>query len=551
MQRLSQMVLDMQARMTDMSSTLRLDLQEDASKMLNTLLNNLRQPASARGAETQTVHLQDLAFEREKTPIDEVMNKMSQLTDALESKGNALDDLLGRVNQHEGQIHLLMEAARSQTATHPPATAASGVDLRAYVDEKISTLRHELMEGIEIKLADMKSLCDYKITSVQEQCEGQEVNYLSLAELMDSKETDLRNEIQDLKTKLEESADVGTSVPDSLLARVEVLESRVNRSEASAAARCLSVEETLKRERAEAIKDLSESLEDKLAFMEDRLSILGLDNTGPQPGSHTDSQDALLREVNTVRDAFQTLEDRFIALDQMCSRAANLTEVENSCRTAVGAAESRLKSQISQLGLMDGLSVENLQGELSSLRGRVDVLSNLVHQQPRGPQSLNATSSHVGSGAEQDLRDLLELSRKQHHDLKQQLDELAGEVKADAARCREKTEDMQKEVAHMDSRVVHVEGVCGRLDPISGSLQRIREGLNKHVSGLWTCVSQLNATQRAHERDIGGLRGTCQKLQSHVADVARDLRGLTGSPHGNTGTTGVLDFLSHLLFIKL
>lgn len=274
-QQLSQMVLDMQARMTDMSSNLRLDFQEDASKMLDALLNNYRQPSSARGAETHTFQVQDFSFEHDATQMDEVMNKISKVTDDLQSKSNTLEDLLGRVNRHDGQINLLMEAAQNQLSTPPPAPPASDAELRTYLDKKIHALREELMEGMEIKLADLKNSCNYKIMSVQEQCEGQEANYLSLVELMDSKETDLRNEIQDLKTKLVDPGKEDTRVSDSVLAHVEnLLEIRLNSSEKTVAAQCLSVEEKLKIERAEVIKDLRETLEDKLAVMEDRLTTL-------------------------------------------------------------------------------------------------------------------------------------------------------------------------------------------------------------------------------------------------------------------------------------
>lgn len=545
-QRLSQMVLDMQARMTDMSSNLRLDFQEDASKMLVTLLNDVRQPASARGAETQTIQLQDFSLERETTQMDEVMNKISQVTNDLESKSNTLNDLLGRVNHHDGQINLLMEAAQTPMATPPPAPPASDANLRAYVDEKIHALREELMEGMEIKLADLKNSCDYKIFSVREQCEGQEANYLSLAELMDSKETDLRNEIQDLKTKLVDPGNENkaltenTRMSDSVLARVENLESRMNLSEVKVAAQCLSVEEKLKRERVEAVKDL----EDKLASMEDRLTTLLVDTSTNTP---SENQQSVQREVTSLKGSFQTLEDRFKVLDQLCSKEckANLTVTENlqqdvqSCKTAVDAVETGLKAQSNSLGAMEGrllnysTSIENVHGELSSLRGRVgrleDSLSDIVHQ------SLNSTRAQVNTGAEQEAKELLELHRAQHQELRRRLDELGREVKAEAEHCREKTEDVGKEIAHMDSRVVSVESLCGKLDPISGSLQRIKEGLNKHVTGLWTCVSQLNGTVRAHARDIGGLRGTCQKLQNHISDVTRDLQVLTDSSSGRTG----------------
>lgn len=551
MQRLSQMVLDMQARMTDMSSNLRLDFQEDASKMLVTLLNNVRQPASARGAETQTIQVQDFSFERETMPMDEVMNKISQVSDDLESKSNTLDDLLGRVSRHDGQIHLLMEAAQNHLSTVPPAPLSGDVDLRGYVDEKIQALREELMEGMEIKMADLKNSCDYKILSVREQCDGQEANYLSLAELMDSKEVDLRNEIQDLKTKLIDPGKEDLRVSDSVLARVENFEIRLNSSEKTMATQCLSVEEKLKKEQAEALEELRRTLQ---TSMEDKLTTLLVDISTKSPSDgQPESKDALQRDINSLKGSVQTLEGRFNVLDQMCSKEckANSTVVENiqkdfqSCRAAVDSLENRVNTDITGLRAMEGqllnftTSINNIHGEFSHLKGHVGrlegSLSDVAQQQSQTLQSLNSTWGQVKAGAEQEAKDLLELHRAQHNELRTRLDELGREVKAESDHCRQQAEDIGKEVAHMDSRVVSVEGLCNKLDPISGSLQRIKEGLNKHVTGLWTCINQLNGTVRAHARDLGGLRGTCQDLQSHIGSIARDLQVLTSSSPGKTG----------------
>ncbi|XP_076617755.1 EMILIN-2 isoform X1 [Chaetodon auriga] len=547
-QRLSQMVLDMQARMTDMSSNLRLDFQEDASKMLVTLLNNIRQPDSVRGAETQTVQVQDFSFERDTTAMDDVMNKISQITDELVSKSNTLDELLGRVNRHDGQIHLLMDAAQNQLSTLPPAPTASDTDLRGYVDEKIRALREELMNGMEIKMADLKSSCDYKILSVQDQCEGQEHNYLSLAELMDSKETDLRNEIQDLKNKLVDPGKEDPRVSDSVLARVENLEIRLNSSEKTVVAQCCSVEEKLKIERSEAIKDLRETLEDKLASMEDRLTTLLVDTSTNSPsGGQPESRDSLQRDINFLKGSVQTLKDQFDVLNPLCSKEhkANLTEDFQSCKTAVDAMETRLNAQIIGLEAMEGkllnysTSTGNLQGEVSYLNGRVgrleSSLSDVVHQQSQTLQGLNSSWGQVKTGAEQEAKDLLELHRTQHHELRNRLDELGREVKAKANHCREQTEDVAKEISHMDSRIVSVESLCSKLDPISDSLQRIKEGLNDHVTRLWTCVNQLNGTVTTQAQDIGGLRGTCQNLQNLISNVAGDLQVLTNISPGKTG----------------
>lgn len=552
MQRLSQMVLDMQARMTDMSSNLRLDFQEDASKMLVTLLNNLREPASAMGAETQTINLQDFVLDREATAMDEVMNKITRVKDELESKSNALDDLLGRVNRHDGQIHLLMEASQNQPSTVPPAPAARDKDLRGYIDEKIRALRDEMMDGMDIKLGDLKNSCDYKILSVREQCEGQEANYLSLAELMDSKESDLRTEMQNLKTNLEDSIKGHPHVSDSVLARVEHLEIRLNSSEKSTPSCCSSAREELKMERMKAIADLKESLEDKLASMEERLiTLLEDSSTKSSPGDQLEPHDAQQKDINSLKDSVQTLENRFNVLDQLCSKETNMSVIENiqrdveSFNKAIDTVETGLKAQMNNLGALEGRvlnyssSTESFHGELSDLKGRVgsleNSLSDVVQQQSQSLQSLNSTWDQVKSGGEKELKDLSELHRTQHQELRKRLDELGEEVKAGTDRCREQTGDVEKEIARMDGRIVNVEGLCNKLDPISGSLQRIKEGLNKHVTKLWTCVNQLNGTARAHARDIGGLRQTCRNLQDLISAGADDLQVLTSSNPGKTG----------------
>lgn len=509
------MVLDMQARMTDMSSSLRLDFQEDASKMLVSLMNNLRQPASARGAETQTVEVQDLSFPA--SGMDEVMNRISQVADNLESKSSTLEELVGRVSRHDGQIHLLMEAAQNHLPTPPPAAPASDKELRDYLDKQIQALREELMGGMDIKIADMKNSCDYKILSVQEQCEGQETNYLSLAELIESKEADLRDEIQDLKAKLVVPGNQGSLSSDSVLARLDNLESRLNSSDKNKLAKCCSAEEKLKLEHAEAINDLRENLEDKLVSLEDRLSTMLLDtSTIVQSPGQTDDHNSLMSSI-------QTLKNRYDVLDQLCSKECNakstvLEDIKRDvegCRSDVNAMATRLETQMKDVRATERLhlnfttSIEDIRDTLRHLKGRTEglegMLMDITNQHSQTSQSLNSTRG----------RDQGKIHQTQHHDLRTRLEE-AGR-KGDC--CKEQTEDIGKELSRMDSRMATVESLCLKLDPISASLERIKEGLNKHVNALWTCVDQLNGTVQAQATDIGGMTGTCQNLQKIVSNL--------------------------------
>ncbi|CAL8313788.1 unnamed protein product [Merluccius merluccius] len=443
-QRLSQMVLDMQAAMTDMSSSLRLDLQEDASKMLVTLLHDLRQPASARGGDTQMFQLQGLSLDHGSLHEDEVLGKINQLGDTLETKSNALDELQGRVDRHDGELRLLMDVSQGSLAMPTSSSASSSTSsssssavtrdtaLRAYMDEKLAALREELMEGMEIKMADLKSSCDYKIMSVQEECEGQETNYLSLAELMDSKESDLRKEILELRTKVEELesekvvVEVSggeTQASEAILARLENVELRLNLSEKNAEVHHLLREQKFGKQEDQGSEDLRRALEDRMTSVEDRISSL----LEEKEGDHLNSP--------------------------------------------------------SRIAEAQGLNA--LQSEMNSFRNNIHML------------------------------------------------ELRREVRAEAEDCRLKTQEVGREVAGVEERVGSLQKVCDKLDPISGSLQRIKEGLDQHLSGLWTCVRQLNGTLRAQGWDMAQLRGTLQDFQDQASGVSGDL--LTGSTQATTG----------------
>uniref|UniRef100_A0A8C8LXP5 EMILIN-2 n=1 Tax=Oncorhynchus tshawytscha TaxID=74940 RepID=A0A8C8LXP5_ONCTS len=581
-QRLSQQVLDMQAAMTSLSANLRVDLQEDASKMLVTLLNNLRQPESVRG-EQQSMLLQDLSLEKEykMVDMDEFTNKINNLTDTLNTKSNTLDDLHSRVNHHDGQLRLLMEATQAPLATPLPASPANDAALRAYVDAKFHALRDEMMEGMEIKMSDLKNSCDYKILSVQEQSEFQENSYLSLTELLESKEMDLRKEIQDLKNELPgllrgdgtppglqelqkelfrvsgaqprlQSSLEKKPEPDQLLPHVEELEAHLNMSERSVEVHSLFLEEKLRREWAEGATNLKKAIEDRMSSMEDRVTSLLVEISSPLSRPQA-VLEALPGEVTSHKTSVQALEDRFNALDQLCSTECKsdqlaIESIQNNLqvyKTSLDTMQSSMKGHSASLGDMEEFvqgqllnhtaSLTDTQEELWALKGQgsLSALGVSLSRQSLELQQLN-TCCQSSVGPAHDARNLLELHLAQREELRARLEELGQKVRSEADHCRNRTEGVALDVTTVDGRVASLDNMCSRLEPISSSLHRIKEGLNKHVTGLWNCVSEINDTLLAHTKDIEGLKGTYQNLQDHFSVITQDLHHLTTSPE-NTG----------------
>lgn len=89
--------------------------------------------------------------------------------------------------------------------------------------------------------------------------------------------------------------------------------------------------------------------------------------------------------------------------------------------------------------------------------------------------------------------------------------------------------ECRRSSAGLDQRLSKLEGVCGRLDSFSDSLEKIREGLSRHVSGLWTCVNGLNATVTTQGDRIDNIQNVqlervhsnIHRLNSSVLDLTR------------------------------
>lgn len=453
-QRLSQTVLDIQAAMTTANANLRLDLQEDASKIILNLLGHLRQPQDALTGGTESIMLaSDLTI----SPVsDELQNQVTHLSNTIGINTNTIQGLEAKLQQIEGQVNWLKGAASGTPVPLPPSTLATECPCQAYIDEKLQALRLELLEGMDIKMADLKNSCDYKVESVKEQCEEQEASYLSLTELLESKEADLRQEIQDLRQFVSNSTSKGLEVAQfqvefqslknlhqSLASAVNAtnkqqkalevaLNARFNLVENSAEKHCLKLEEKLRSEREKEQEAQNTTLESKISA------------------------------------ALQVFGD--MQLHTIPSDKQNILEMEKQ--------------------------THGLKSEVSSLMQQVTQLENLV-------RILNDSISHQG-----------------HMD---GLYNKLGELEEACGRNQESATKVGEMMSEMDGRVANVERVCGRLEPMSESLTRIKDGLNKHVNGLWNCVRKLNSTVLTHSSDISTLR--------------ENTHATMGNQHGTTNVT--------------
>uniref|UniRef100_A0A8C2CN26 Elastin microfibril interfacer 2a n=1 Tax=Cyprinus carpio TaxID=7962 RepID=A0A8C2CN26_CYPCA len=435
-QRLSQTVLDLQAAMTGMAKNLRTDLQEDTSKMLITLLSDRTSPDSTRtgGTEESVVHLDGHQAMRGQTHGEREMKtllaKLNDMTDALKSKDEALEELRGTVTGHDGQIRMLMDSSSQGL----PVTGAGAPDidiLQTYIDGKFEKLKKELVVNMEEEMAKLKNACDEKIQSLPKTCEdGKDSSYVSLTDLVHNKEAELRKEIRELRLELSMSDGVvrpnrqttigkddgdyddlkkelirvaeahrvlnarvdnelehlsSLKIEDVLGSRLEDLEDRMNVTERNAETYCFYVDEKLTKEIMDEVAMLRQLLDQKLKHTE--LLMLPAGKHHNQIEELKDQVDALKARVTTelsvckfntagVAEGVSAVDNRVTALEKICGR---LDGERNNIQGPSGELERKVAQMNSTLGSHSG-AITALQNSLLNFQSQLAGMARQIHK---------------------------------------------------------------------------------------------------------------------------------------------------------------------------
>ncbi|KAM6407319.1 LOW QUALITY PROTEIN: EMILIN-1 [Pluvialis apricaria] len=138
-----------------------------------------------------------------------------------------------------------------------------------------------------------------------------------------------------------------------------------------------------------------------------------------------------------------------------------------------------------------------------------------------------------------------------------ELDQAAAAAAARQAESEERLEELARELARsggcpagLEPRVAKLEGVCEQLEAVAGGLRGVREGLGRHVAGLWDAVRELNGTARTQAallekalqaqlpRRLGALNASLQHLRGELLRLTQaDTAGPPGPP-GPAGPVG-------------
>ncbi|XP_055093011.1 EMILIN-2 isoform X3 [Symphalangus syndactylus] len=587
--RLTRTVLDLQSSLAGVSENLKHASQDDASKTRAPGLSSQHpKPDTTVSGDTEMGRSPGV-FNTKESGVKDIKSELAEVKDTLKNKSDKLEELDGKVKGYEGQLRQLQEAAQGPTVTMTTnelyqAYVDSKIDaLREELMEGMDRKLADLKNSCEYKLTGLQQQCDdygssylgvIELIGEKETSLRKEINNLrarlqepsAQANCCDSeKNGDIGQQIKTLDQKIERVAEATRMLNarldnefDRLIvpepdvdfdAKWNELDARINVTEKNAEEHCFYIEETLRGTINGEVGDLKQLVDQKIQSLEDRLGSVLLqmaNNTGAElsppgaaalPGVSGSGDERVMMELNHLKDKVQVVED--ICLQNIQGKPHGMegalpNREDRAVRDSLHLLKS-LNDTMHRKFQETERTIQKLQEDFSFLYSQLNHTENDVTHLQKEMSNCRA-GENAGMGGftkvgEQE-RTVDTLPSPQHpmahccSQLEERWQRLQSQVISELDACKESMQGVQREVSMVEGRVSHMEKTCSKLDSISANLQRIKEGLNKHVSSLWNCVRQMNGTLRSHSRDISGLKNSVQQFYSHVFQISTDLQDL-------------------------
>ncbi|XP_056620431.1 EMILIN-1-A isoform X1 [Triplophysa dalaica] len=184
-----------------------------------------------------------------------------------------------------------------------------------------------------------------------------------------------------------------------------------------------------------------------------------------------------------------------------------------------------------------GKDLKSVQGELlgviqtfNSINDSLKDLTNTIQRHGNIISDLDSSKDKIYSELDQiheDLAKHIEDSKGRFDGIGRDISSFNTNVMIEMGECKHSRDGLEK-------RILKMEGVCSRLDLLSENIQRIKEGLSKHVSGLWMCVNELNTTVITHGEAINSIQNVqlenyhgMTNLNSSILHVLKEFKTFT------------------------
>lgn len=513
-------------------------------------------------------------------PLSEILSKVTEVSNTLQTKVQLLDEVHGLALGHEAHLQRLREA--------PPSPLTSLALLEEYVDQRLQRLWGSLLDGFEQKLQGVQSECDLRVQEVRQQCEEGQAASQRLHQSLDGRELALRRELSQLGTQLQGLTLTGGDTCCRQLAlisaRVDSLERNlqavtetqggpstlaadelarlsaavlqggvdgllegletINGTENGARGCCLRMEMG-----GWSVGGFGSALEERVQSLEERLATL----TGElSPKSAIPDRSA--RPL--VHSELAVLEQRLVSLETSCTPSTTTAILDNLV-AEVKAWQSRSEALLHQVARHTALlqqlngTVAEVQGQLaegtgSSLQGEITLLkvnlnsvskslsglsdsvsqysdaflaanTSLDERERRVEAEVHAIQEQVSSQGSR-----LQAGHRQVLNLRGELEQIkagVANVAGGLSRCWDTAQELQHTVGHFDQRVAQVEGACERLGLLATHPNSLPTEQPRVREGLWGHIDKLNHTLAQHTQDIARLRDDLLDCRAQLAEV--------------------------------
>ncbi|XP_038185152.1 EMILIN-3 isoform X2 [Arvicola amphibius] len=513
-------------------------------------------------------------------PLGEILSKVTEVSNTLQTKAQLLDEVHGLALGHEAHLQRLREA--------PPSPLTSLALLEEYVDQRLQRLWGSLLDGFEQKLQGVQSECDLRVQEVRRQCEEGQAASQRLHQSLDGRELALRRELSQLGTQLQGLTLTGGGTCCGQLAligaRVDSLERNLQAvTEAQGGLSTLAADELARLSAAmlqggvegllEGLETINGTengargcclrmemggwgvggfgsmLEERVQSLEERLAAL----TG-ELSHHSSTPDRSARPL--VQTELAVLEQRLVSLETSCTPSTTSAILDNLV-AEVKAWQSRSEALLHQVASHTALlqrlngTVAEVQGQLaegtgSSLQGEITLLKVNLNSVSKSLTGLSDSVSQysdafVAANTSLDERERkvetevhaiqeqvsrqgsrLQAGHRQVLNLRGELEKLKASVANVAgglSRCRDAAQELQHTVGHFDQRVAQVEGAYERLGLLPAHLNDLPPEQLRSREGLWGHIDKLNHTLAQHTQDIARLRDDLLDCRAQLAEV--------------------------------
>lgn len=236
----------------------------------------------------------------------------------------------------------------------------------------------------------------------------------------------------------------------------------------------------------------------------------------------------------------------------------DVEECTGQCKVNINDLKKRLDSHGVHSGRLGG-DLKSIQGELAgvmvtfnSINDTLKGLGRTIQTHGNTLTDLTNTKDNIISevdNLQKELTDHVDDSKIRFGSLGKEIKIIRSNYVTEIGECRRSSDGL-------DRRLSKLEEVCTRMDSFSDSLERIKEGLDRHVSGLWSCVNGLNVTVTSQGDLIDDIQNVqlenvhsdIHRLNSSVVDLVKEFHsfieqdfmgppGLPG-PQGERGERG-------------